>query len=156
DSESAPAHRLVIQTTKREQPTSVTAGLGEASVQNKASNIGRLSWMARAASIRWILVAASVYVGVALLLLLRMFIGLGLARRLVRSSKPIYPRVADWLSARANLLGRRPDPLARESELVSVPLTIGMFSPKILLPSAWREWDDAKLGAVLSHEISHV
>src|SRR5262249_14101193 len=144
-------------TTKREAQTSVTEGLGEASVRNKSSDIGRLSWIAWAASIRWILVAASVYAGVALLLLLRMFIGLGLARRLVRSSKPIHaPRVVAWLSARANLLGRPLVPVTRESELVCAPLTIGMFSPTILLPSAWREWDDAKLDAVLTHEISHV
>jgi hypothetical protein len=40
--------------------------------------------------------------------------------------------------------------------LVSVPVTIGVFAPTILLPNSWRGWDDAKLDAVLTHEMSHV
>jgi hypothetical protein len=31
-----------------------------------------------------------------------------------------------------------------------------MFNPTILLPSIWRDWDNRKLGAVLTHEMSHV
>jgi hypothetical protein len=44
----------------------------------------------------------------------------------------------------------------RESSLVSVPVTTGIIAPKILLPSTWREWDDAALDAVLTHELSHM
>ena len=31
-----------------------------------------------------------------------------------------------------------------------------MLRSTILLPTAWREWDDAKLDAVIAHEVSHV
>jgi hypothetical protein len=35
-------------------------------------------------------------------------------------------------------------------------LTVGVRDPVILLPSGWREWEDAKLAAVIAHELSHV
>jgi hypothetical protein len=47
-------------------------------------------------------------------------------------------------------------PEIRESQLISVPVTVGAGAPTILLPGKWREWDDAKLNAVISHEMSHV
>jgi len=43
-----------------------------------------------------------------------------------------------------------------ESELITVPVTIGALRPTILLPVDWPAWDDAKLTAVLAHERSHV
>ena len=45
---------------------------------------------------------------------------------------------------------------AAESELISVPVTMGALRSTILLPASWREWDDAKLDAVVAHEVSHV
>jgi TonB family protein len=45
---------------------------------------------------------------------------------------------------------------AFESEQVRVPLTAGYLAPRILLPVEWRNWDDAKREAVLSHEGAHV
>ncbi len=43
-----------------------------------------------------------------------------------------------------------------ESSLVNTPLTVGLFSPRIVLPLGWREWSDTKLLAVLAHETAHV
>jgi ABC-type amino acid transport substrate-binding protein/Zn-dependent protease with chaperone function len=43
-----------------------------------------------------------------------------------------------------------------ESEMVGAPLTIGIISPRIILPAAWRKWRAEKLSAVLAHEFSHV
>ncbi|HEY1760018.1 MAG TPA: M56 family metallopeptidase [Bryobacteraceae bacterium] len=43
-----------------------------------------------------------------------------------------------------------------ESQIISVPLTVGWLWPKILLPLEWREWDREKLDAVLAHEGAHV
>ncbi len=64
--------------------------------------------------------------------------GFMFARRLVRNSKPVDgPRV-------------------RESESISVPMTVGQIAPTILLPMGWREWDSAKFQAVLAHEEAHV
>ena len=43
-----------------------------------------------------------------------------------------------------------------ESELISVPITLGILRPIILLPVEWREWSSATLRAVIAHERSHV
>ena len=43
-----------------------------------------------------------------------------------------------------------------ESELVNTPLTVGLLSPRIVLPVTWRGWTDTKLQAVLAHEAAHV
>ena len=43
-----------------------------------------------------------------------------------------------------------------ESDLVKVPVTVGILSPKILLPSSWLRWPDGTLRAVLAHEGAHI
>ena len=35
-------------------------------------------------------------------------------------------------------------------------MTLGIARPAIVLPGDWREWDGAKLDAVLAHERSHI
>jgi GWxTD domain-containing protein len=75
---------------------------------------------------------------VAIALLLQLAFGYMFARRLVRNSKPVDgPRV-------------------RESETISVPMTVGQVAPAILLPIGWREWDSIKFQAVLAHEEAHI
>jgi beta-lactamase regulating signal transducer with metallopeptidase domain len=114
-------------------------------------------WISSVASISWTSFATLLYLGVALLLFLRLLVGVAFARRLVRSSKPIQAwRITLRLSSCAHAWGRRVVPPAHESALVSVPVTIGFIAPTILLPIDWQEWDDAKLDAVISHEMSHV
>jgi uncharacterized protein (TIGR03435 family) len=75
------------------------------------------------------------YAGIALAFLVRFAVGAFLVRRLIARS-----RVADGF---------------RESERIAVPLTVGWLRPQILLPMEWREWDRAKLDAVLAHEGAH-
>jgi hypothetical protein len=75
------------------------------------------------------------YGAIALGLFARFALGMLLVRRLIAGSTP---------------LGR-----FRESSRISVPLTAGWFRPVILLPMDWREWDRAKLDAVLAHEGAH-
>jgi hypothetical protein len=43
-----------------------------------------------------------------------------------------------------------------ESSLIATPLTVGVLTPKVLLPPSWRLWPDEKLRAVLAHEVAHV
>ena len=44
----------------------------------------------------------------------------------------------------------------RESDRVASPVTLGIARPAIVLPGDWRQWDGAKLDAVLAHELSHI
>lgn len=109
------------------------------------------AWKPTIASLPWTMAALVAYLAVALFLLSRLIIGVVLARRLVRNSIAIHdPRLT------ALFAGSRRVPQVRESHSVSVPLTIGVLQPGILLPLFWREWDEAKLTGVLTHEISHV
>jgi predicted nucleic acid-binding Zn-ribbon protein len=101
-------------------------------------------------SISWTVLASAIYLAVALILLARFFVGLAYGRRLIRASQPIDDSLVTRKLARATA------PRLAESELISVPVTMGAFRPTILLPTDWRNWDAAKLDAVLAHELSHV
>jgi len=86
----------------------------------------------------WKQVVIGAYAVVAFALLLQLAFGYMFARRLARNSKPVDgPRV-------------------RESETISVPMTVGQIAPTILLPMGWRDWDPMKLQAVLAHEDAHI
>src|ERR1039458_10148270 len=101
-------------------------------------------------SVPWAVLASAIYLSVASILLVRFLIGLAYGRRLIRASQIID----DPLVTRK--LARTTAPRLAESELISVPVTMGAFRPTILLPTDWRNWDAAKLDAVLAHELSHV
>ena len=108
-------------------------------------------------SIRWNVVAAGIYLAIASFLLVRFFVGLALGCRLVKASLIVAePRVVARLASftHASRLGFIPR--VGESEFISVPVTMGAIRSAILLPAGWREWDDAKLDAVIAHEMSHV
>jgi beta-lactamase regulating signal transducer with metallopeptidase domain len=103
------------------------------------------------------MVAAGLYLTVATLLLVRFFVGLAFGRRLTQSSQRIDDaRVNERLAARAFPSMLTSTPKVAESELISVPVTMGALDSIILLPADWRDWDDAKLDAVIAHEVSHV
>jgi beta-lactamase regulating signal transducer with metallopeptidase domain len=107
--------------------------------------------------IQWNAAATSIYFIVALLLLARLVVGLIFARRLTQASQTIQEsRLTARLAARAYACGLRMAPKVAQSEFISVPVTMGAFRSTILLPASWREWDDAKLDAVIAHEVSHV
>jgi bla regulator protein BlaR1 len=100
---------------------------------------------------------AGLYFAIALLLLARFCVGLAFSRRLAHAAQLIDdPRVTARMTSRAHASGLTSTPWMAESELISVPLTMGVLHPTILLPTDWREWDDAKLDAVVAHEVSHV
>jgi bla regulator protein BlaR1 len=108
-------------------------------------------------SVSWSAVATGIYFGVALLLLARIAVGLGFGCRLLQGSQMIHdPRVTSMGASHAQTLGLAGIPKVAESELISVPLTLGALRSTILLPAGWREWDDCKLDSVLAHELSHV
>jgi len=128
-----------------------------APVSSSSSEVSSTTSTSHAFSIRWSTLAAGIYFAVASLLLVRFFVGLAFSRRLMRGSQKIEdPRVTRRLDSSAHAFGLGMVPSALESEFVSVPVTMGALRSAILLPSCWRDWDDAKLDAVVVHEMSHI
>jgi beta-lactamase regulating signal transducer with metallopeptidase domain len=112
---------------------------------------------ARWSLIPWSGVAVGIYLAVALLLFARLLVGLIFARRLVRAAQSLHElRITQALVTCAQACGLGCIPFAAESAFVSVPVTVGILRSTILLPGGWREWEDAKLNAVIAHEVSHV
>jgi beta-lactamase regulating signal transducer with metallopeptidase domain len=90
----------------------------------------------------WALAAVGIYMLVAGALLLRLCLGLAMSRRLLGNSRATGRRTAGIE--------------IRESDAVAAPVALGIVRSVIVLPGDWREWDGAKLEAVLAHECSHV
>ncbi len=108
-----------------------------------------------ASQIGWPSVVTTIYLAGALFLIGRLLIGYRLSRKLVRASLPISDaRMLTIVHMHRTALG--PVPVVAESELISVPVTVGAMRSTILLPTDWREWGDARLEAVIAHELSHV
>ncbi len=108
-------------------------------------------------SISWTTLASTIYLAIALFFLLRMGIGLIFSRHLIRTSEPITnSRIVSRLATLANASGLTFVSEPVESRLIAVPITVGIFRSRIVLPSGWREWDEEKLDAILAHELSHV
>ena len=109
------------------------------------------------ASFPWIVFFAAIYISITLVFLGRLLLGIIFSRGLVRGARPI----AESEVAGLLIIDEREDHPAvplhlAESELISVPITLGILRPIILLPVEWREWGPAALRAVLTHERSHV
>ncbi len=148
--------------TNRTSTRAVDAPRGHVSVASETSLPAAESASSRSiriwwSSIPWTFVATGLYLAVALLLLARLVAGFVLARRLIRASQEIHePRLTQRIASSAYVCGLTSVPQVAESDLISVPVTMGALRSTILLPPDWREWDDAKLDAVVAHEMSHV
>ncbi len=88
--------------------------------------------------------ALSIYLGVAVLFLLRLALGLAVTLRLWFTAAPISAREVSEIPTGFPL---------RASTRVSSPLTIGSA---VLLPADYDTWDKEKFRIVLAHERSHV
>jgi beta-lactamase regulating signal transducer with metallopeptidase domain len=105
----------------------------------------------------WPVILVCAYFVVAAVLLVRFAVGVILSARLRRASVFIDdPRARSLLGQNARTLGITSLPFLAESHVLAVPATLGLHHPGIMLPSGWRQWEDAKLSAVLAHELSHV
>lgn len=84
----------------------------------------------------------------------------GYARMLVVQSRATILFDGDWMRevvCISRVLGiRRPVRLFRSNEATAMPLAWGVFSPKILIPSAAVEWTEGRRRVVLFHELSHI
>jgi beta-lactamase regulating signal transducer with metallopeptidase domain len=101
--------------------------------------------------------AGAVYVAVAAIFFARFLLGFVLSRRLERAARTVDdPRALGSLAFHSRAARLKKLPRLAESEIVLVPVTLGVRRSSILLPAGWRDWDDAELDAVMAHEISHV
>jgi beta-lactamase regulating signal transducer with metallopeptidase domain len=111
----------------------------------------------RSFPIHWTAFATALYLVVFLLLLVRIAVGLILSRRLGKLASQVHDaRMAARIVTRAECHKLYSLPRISESGFVSVPVTIGLLRPSILLPLGWRDWDDEKLDSILAHEMSHI
>src|SRR5206468_3512296 len=92
--------------------------------------------------VNWNLAALLIYVVGALVLMLRLGVGIAMSIRLLRRSRAT-DRAMEGIEV-------------RESEDITAPVTLGILRPAVVLPCDWRQWDAAKVNAVLAHECSHV
>jgi len=107
--------------------------------------------------ISWRAVGLGIYLAVTALFFARLLVGMFFSWRLERASEEIHEREAVRLARmRACMGGLERTPRLAETEMLSVPATLGVLHPVILLPTDWHEWDEAKLDAILAHEVSHV
>jgi beta-lactamase regulating signal transducer with metallopeptidase domain len=130
------------------------AAVPSAATETLASGAGARS---QSFQIHWTAFGTELYLVVFLWLLVRIGVGLMFSRRLGRVASEIHdPRMTSRMVARAQFHGLYSPPRVCESGLVSVPVTIGVLRPSILLPLGWQDWDDEKLDSILAHEMSHV
>ncbi|MGH9574122.1 MAG: M56 family metallopeptidase [Candidatus Acidiferrales bacterium] len=105
----------------------------------------------------WAELAGVTFAIVALFLLARIALGAIFGRRLVRSAATIADCDAiRVLMRQARSAGVVSPPHLAESNVISVPVTLGILRPVILLPTYWRKWDEPTLRAVIAHEMSHI
>ncbi len=81
-----------------------------------------------------------VYLGISMLLFVRMALGSWSLRRILRDARPI-PGLGPGIF---------------ESSLFVVPGSVGCFRARIFLPRDWKQWDAVKVRAVLAHERAHI
>jgi beta-lactamase regulating signal transducer with metallopeptidase domain len=106
---------------------------------------------------QWKIAAGALYIAVATIFLARFLLGLLLSRRMERSARTVGDtRALGRLAFHAYAARLKRLPRLAESEIVLVPITLGVRQPAILLPATWRDWDDSELDAVMVHEVSHV
>lgn len=107
--------------------------------------------------ISWLAVVAGAYFLVAGILLGRLALGLILSWRLRRRAHAVCDQdIARALAREARKLGFQKPPPVAESGALSVPATLGVVHPMILLPPGWPEWKEGQIAAVLAHELSHI
>jgi|GEM_PF-441001 len=134
------------------QPTSATRATREAILPvTQTSRAQRGFW------IPGIALGLGIYFAVTVLFFARLLVGMFFSWRLERASEEIHEREAIRLvRMRACMGGLESTPRLAETKMLSVPATLGVLHPVILLPMDWREWDEAKLDAIVAHEVSHV
>jgi beta-lactamase regulating signal transducer with metallopeptidase domain len=107
--------------------------------------------------VNFVKIAAVAWIIGAMLVLLPFVIGRIRLLRIARTSRRVSDRRWEVLLARA----RSSDRFARavtllESDEASMPMTWGIFSPVLLLPSNTTSWPEWKCRNILLHELAHI
>jgi beta-lactamase regulating signal transducer with metallopeptidase domain len=100
----------------------------------------------------WPLFVMAAYLAGAALFGARLLGGVLFTRRALRNTRAIPSELWEHyeLIANANV-----DLSLEESDCVRVPLTTGSELMRVIFPADWREWPQAKVQAVLAHELAH-
>ncbi len=104
-------------------------------------------------------VVSGIWLALAAVMLTRMAVSAARAHRIVHQSQRVESRrVIDALGAARRRIGLNATHSVqlRQTGELSVPFTIGIFRPAIVIPSAANQWSPAKLEMVLAHELAHV
>ena len=105
----------------------------------------------------WPVFVITAYLVIVLAFSLRLAIGIRYGNRLQDAAMAIRDaRAAEIISAASRAAGLSAIPRLAESEMLLVPLMMGVREPVVLLPTGWHKWDDEEFAAVLAHELSHV
>jgi bla regulator protein blaR1 len=156
----APAHTSISESSARTRTRSVErvkAGSAVISTEAGQAAVAASASSAARRGIPWPILAVSAYLAIGLVFLARVFIGARFGKHLVRAATPIEDADASrMLSAASRAAELRVPPRLAESEMISVPMVLGVRAPAILFPPDWRKWDEGELAAVLAHEVSHV
>lgn len=142
ESEVAPLGMPLPKSTARSAPAS-----------DAPSKADSLSTTAVAASWGWREGAVALWLLGCALLGLRLLRSVTAARRLVARSTPVEHAA---VSAAAARVGLRRAVALRVSETPVGPMSWGLLRPSIVLPGEYATWSDARLDAVLTHELAHV
>ncbi len=136
--------------TRQAAETTTTTTLGT------AKEAGTLP-VAKPDAFAWPLLAFAAYLLVLAVLAGRLCVGWILTRRMRRSAIPVHDsKPLQRIGSCIRQIELRKAPLLLESRAANVPLTFGALRPAIVIPQSWRGWEEAKLAAVISHELSHV
>jgi bla regulator protein BlaR1 len=138
-------------------PVLLMPGAAQSGPENEASFQAATPAPRASFQVPWLFLAGIGYCLVAAIFLGRFGLGLFLSRRLRRGAAAIDARELDTpLERETRNAGLRKPPLLAESPALTVPATLGVIRPLVLLPSDWRDWNEAQMSAVLAHELSHI
>ncbi len=100
----------------------------------------------------WPLFAMAAYLAGVALFGARLLAGVVLTRRALGNTRAIPSELWEHYDLVADA---KVDLNLEESDYVRVPLTTGSTLMRVIFPSDWREWPQAKRKAVLAHELAH-
>ncbi|HSG28500.1 MAG TPA: M56 family metallopeptidase [Candidatus Krumholzibacterium sp.] len=76
--------------------------------------------------------------------------------RLVRNSRCVEGKWQDVLDRTAGRIGLRRRVRLLESDRIRTAITVGVFTPVVVLPAESGDWQEERICLVLSHELAHV